>query len=308
MADELLEPDPSRTIESLRDTGYSFNTAIADIVDNSIAANATVVKIEVRLLPSEDIQPIVTISDNGCGMDNDGLLNAMKYGSKRRTDPNSLGKFGLGLKTASTAYCRKLSVISRGNTDSTVRKYQWDLDYVSQIGKWMVRGLDPTVDEIDMLDAAADGRSGTLVIWESVDRLLPHEYERRGNAENALERYRKDLRFHLGVVFQRFIDKSFKGVANVEIVLNGEPIEAWDPFCVEEPNTELLTPIQPLKVRSETGDEAEVSLKAYAIPRGDGFSSKEAREKARISTDTLGFYIYRENRLIQHLDVRSLHA
>ncbi len=302
MADELLEPDPSRTIESLRDTGYSFNTAIADIVDNSIAANATVVKIEVRLLPSEDIQPIVTISDNGCGMDNDGLLNAMKYGSKRRTDPNSLGKFGLGLKTASTAYCRKLSVISRGNTDSTVRKYQWDLDYVSQIGKWMVRGLDPTVDEIDMLDVAADGRSGTLVIWESVDRLLPNEYERSGHAENDIERYRKDLRLHLGVVLQRFIDKSFKGVANVEIVLNGEPIEAWDPFCVEEPNTELLTPIQPLKVRSETGDEAEVSLKAYAIPRGDGFSSKEAREKARISTDTLGFYIYRENRLIHYGD------
>lgn len=302
MADELLEPDPSRTIESLRDTGYSFNTAIADIVDNSIAANATVVKIDVRLLPSDDIQPIVSISDNGCGMDNDGLLNAMKYGSKRRTDPNSLGKFGLGLKTASTAFCRKLSVISRGVGDVTVRKYQWDLDYVSQIGKWMVRGSDPTEDEVDLLDAAAGGKNGTLVIWENVDRMLQRNYVNRGSAQNALERMRKDLRFHLGVVFQRFIDKNFKKAANVEIVLNGEPVEAWDPFCIGEPNTELLTRTEPYKIRSESGDEAQIDLKAYAIPRTDGFSSKEAREKARISTDALGFYIYRENRLIHYGD------
>jgi hypothetical protein len=302
MADELLEPDPSRTIESLRDTGYSFNTAIADIVDNSIAANATVVKIDVRLLPADDIQPIVTISDNGCGMDNDGLLNAMKYGSRRRTDPNSLGKFGLGLKTASTAFCRKLSVVSRGTSDSTVRKYQWDLDYVSQIGKWMVRGLESTDDEIDMLNAAAGEGSGTLVIWENVDRMLQRDYVNRGSALNALERMRKDLRFHLGVVFQRFIDKSFTKAANVEIILNGEPVEAWDPFCLGEPNTELLTRTEPYKIRSETGDEAQIDLKAYAIPRADGFSCKEAREKARISTDTLGFYIYRENRLIHYGD------
>ena len=302
MADELLEPDPSRTIESLRDTGYSFNTAIADIVDNSIAANATVVKIDVRLLPSEDIQPIVTISDNGCGMDNDGLLNAMKYGSKRRTDPNSLGKFGLGLKTASTAFCRKLSVVSRGTSDTTVRKYQWDLDYVAEIGKWMVRGSDPTEDEVDLLDEAAAGKSGTLVIWENVDRMLQRDYVKRGSAQNALERMREDLRFHLGVVFQRFIDKSFTKAANVEIILNGEPVEAWDPFCLGEANTELLTRTEPYKIHSETGDEVQIDLKAYAIPRADGVSSKEAREKARISTDTLGFYIYRENRLIHYGD------
>lgn len=100
---ELL-PDPERIVNGLRDTGYNFNTAIADIVDNSIAANATKVNIEVNMDPNKNIR--VYIADNGCGMDLDGLKNAMKYGSKERTEKNSLGKFGLGLKTASTAFCK----------------------------------------------------------------------------------------------------------------------------------------------------------------------------------------------------------
>lgn len=302
MEDKLLEPDPSRTIESLRDTGYSFKTAIADIVDNSIAANATTVRIDVRLLPVDDIQPIVTIADNGCGMDDAGLLNAMRYGSARRANSNSLGKFGLGLKTASTSFCRKLSVISRGANDATVRKYQWDLDYVSKVGAWRVLQMEPTADEVDILDEAANGGSGTLVVWENVDRMFLRNYTSRGAANNALERMRKELKFHLGVVFQRFIDKNFASAANVEMVLNGEPVEAWDPFCRAEANTEQLTQTEPMRVGPESGEKIPVHLVAFAIPRADGFSSREARENARISTDTLGFYIYRENRLIHYGD------
>lgn len=302
MEDIILEPDPSRAIESLRDTGYSFNTAIADIVDNSIAANAKVVRINVSLLPMDDIQPFVAISDDGCGMDRDGLMNAMRYGSHRRPDPTSLGKFGLGLKTASTAFCRKLSVVSRGSGDDVVRKLQWDLDYVAQQERWAVRELKPTQDDVDMLDESAQGKTGTLVTWENVDRLLQRDYAKRGSAENALERYRESLRFHLGVVFQRFIDPKFDMVPNVRIVLNGIDVEAWDPFCIGEPNSELLTKTEPLSVKSLEGETASVMLKAYAIPRPEGFSTKEARDKARVSTDTLGFYIYRENRLIHYGD------
>jgi len=115
---ELL-PDPERIVNGLRDTGYNFNTAIADIVDNSIAANANIVRINVILDP--DMKVKVYISDNGIGMNEVGLKNAMRYGSKAREEKNSLGKFGLGLKTASTAFCRKLSVISRSEEDSTIR-------------------------------------------------------------------------------------------------------------------------------------------------------------------------------------------
>ena len=109
--DFRLPPDPERIVNGLRDTGYNFNTAIADIVDNSISAKATVVNIDVTLDPELNVN--VYISDNGCGMNMDGLKNAMKYGSSERPEKNSLGKFGLGLKTASTAYCRIFAVISR---------------------------------------------------------------------------------------------------------------------------------------------------------------------------------------------------
>ena len=121
-------PDPERIVEGLRDTGYNFNTAIADIIDNSIAAYATKVNIIINMDPAGIIT--VYIADNGIGMDRDGLVNAMTYGSKVRADLGSLGKFGLGLKTASTAFCRSLSVRSKGK-DGIARKAQWDLDYLA---------------------------------------------------------------------------------------------------------------------------------------------------------------------------------
>ncbi len=126
----ILQPDPARVMEGLRDTGYEFNTAMADIVDNSIAADATIIKVKVDLRP--DNSTVVYVADNGVGMDMNGLLNAMKYGSSERIDPSSLGKFGLGLKTASTAFCRKLSVLSK-NSKSEYNKVCWDLDFIVQV-------------------------------------------------------------------------------------------------------------------------------------------------------------------------------
>ena len=128
----ILEPDPARVMEGLRDTGYDFNMAMADLVDNSIAANATIVKVYLNPMPNRDLK--LFISDNGCGMTMDGLMNAMRYGSNRRTDANSLGKFGLGLKTASTAFCRSLSLLSRG-ADGKCNKVCWDLDEICKINK-----------------------------------------------------------------------------------------------------------------------------------------------------------------------------
>ena len=110
---ETLEvpPDPGRMVEGLRDTGYEFPTAVADLVDNSIAAKATLVEVDVLMDYRGNIT--VSICDNGTGMDRTTLVSGMKYGAPARPDPSSLGKFGLGMKTASTAFCRMLSVISR---------------------------------------------------------------------------------------------------------------------------------------------------------------------------------------------------
>ena len=291
-----LPPDPSRVMEGLRDTGYEFNTAVADIIDNSIAANAEHIRINISCTPLGEIY--MYLADDGEGMTFDGLKNAMTYGSKERKDPSSLGKFGLGLKTASTAFCRCLSVVSRGS-DMETNKVQWDIDYVIKTGGWNLRHLDPTEDELEYLYNLIGDKTGTLVVWEKIDRLL----KRAGTPttmKKSLRSIEDDLRFHISMVYQRFLDKTDTRARNVEIVLNDVPVTHWDPFCTSEENTELVGEDN---LMIEMGDkEAPLSIKAYLIPRRDEFSTPEAGTKARVTNDMQGFYTYRENRLIHYGD------
>ena len=297
MGDFDNPPDPERVIEGLRDTGYDFNTAIADIVDNSIAAEATRIDILVNMDPSLDVT--VYVADNGTGMDLPELKNAMKYGSERRTDPSSLGKFGLGLKTASTSFCRKLSLVSRGN-DSVIRKVQWDLDYVAQKG-WKLKQLEISDDELELFEQTAGEGTGTLVVWENNDRFFLRDYTKKSAAQNALDRKLEKLSFHLSAVYQRFLDEEFTDARNIKIFLNNKEILPWDPFCKNENNTEELA-VKQIHVTLPDGESSDFTLKAYAIPRTDTYSNKAAEKAARVSTDTMGFYIYRENRLIHFGD------
>ncbi len=294
-------PDPERVIEGLRDTGYDFNTAVADIVDNSIAANATEIDIKINMDPQCNVT--VYIADNGVGMTLPELKNAMKYGSDRREDPKSLGKFGLGLKTASTSFCRKLSLVSRGS-DKVPRKVQWDLSYVAEAG-WKLKSLQPNDDELELLEETTKGATGTLVIWEDNDRLLKKAYSNAAAASRALDKMLEDpcngLRFHLSAVYQRYLDPAFSEVQTVTITLNGKKVIPWDPFCTGERLTELLADKE-IEATKFDGTTALFHLKAYAIPRSKTYSSANAEKTARISTDTMGFYIYRENRLIHYGD------
>lgn len=293
----ICPPDPERIVEGLRDTGYNFNTAVADIIDNSIAANATKVDILVNMDPLGEIT--VYVADNGDGMDMDGLVNAMTYGSKVRANLGSLGKFGLGLKTASTAFCRCLSVISRGE-DNTIRKVQWDLDYVAQVHEWKLKKPEVDADEEDLLESTAGEGTGTLVVWEKVDRLLKN-YSNRGNAKNALKKKINDLQFHIAMVYQRFLDEKDPRTTNVKITLNGINIEAWDPFAVSEELTEMLAEDN-VAVDMPDGTSSSFSMKAYMLPNKDSFSTSKAKNDAKISNDMQGFYVYRENRLIHYGD------
>lgn len=293
-----LPPDPARVMEGLRDTGYDFNTAIADIIDNSIAANANKISILLEMDPAGEV--FVYIADNGCGMDFDGLKNAMKYGSAKRDNKASLGKFGLGLKTASTAFCRCLSVISKGD-DLVTRKVQWDLDYIAAEGEWKLKQPELTNDETEYLEGTAQEGTGTLVVWEKIDRLL-NDYKTKASAKNALKKVEKALEFHISMVYQRYLDLDDKRAQNVIISLNGHDVKAWDPFCLSEENTSVLYEDE---LEIEMPGEAEIpslTMKAILIPRRDEFSTRMAGEKAKISNDMQGFYVYRENRLIHFGD------
>jgi hypothetical protein len=298
---ELL-PDPERIMEGLRDTGYTFYTAMADIIDNSISAHATKINIQVLLDPELNI--IVSIADNGIGMDQASLENAMRYGSLRREEKGSLGKFGLGLKTASTAFCRCLSLVSRTKNDDEVRKVQWDLDYIAQKNAWHLKKLLPSDDDIESLDLAALGGAGTLVLWEKTDRLL-RSYNTEDHTQNALKRTMQNalnkiidsLEFHISMVYQRFLDANDKRVHTISITLNEKTVSAWDPFCTDEPDTEKLVE-DTADVKMEGGKVSSFLIRAFMIPRREAFSSPEAQKKARLSNDYQGFYVYRENRLI----------
>lgn len=292
----ILEPDPARVMEGLRDTGYDFNMAMADLVDNSIAANATVVKVYLNPMPNSDLK--LYIADNGIGMDMDGLMNAMRYGSNRRADASSLGKFGLGLKTASTAFCRSLSLLSRGE-DGDCNKVCWDLDEICKINKWKLLQPSITDDEMDLLEDVADGGTGTVVIWEKIDRLLK-EYKSESAKKNAIAKILESLQFHFSMVYQRFIDPEFTDKP-IKIFLNDKIIDPWDPFCTKEQDT---TPSGKAKVKAELPDGgfSAFTIKAFVLPRKENFSSSTAYSKARINNDMQGFYIYRENRLLHHGD------
>jgi Histidine kinase-, DNA gyrase B-, and HSP90-like ATPase len=294
-----VPPDPERTSEGLRDTGYEFPTAVADIIDNSIAAGANT--IDVTLARDFGGAILVAVADDGCGMDRDGLINAMRYGSKRREDASSLGKFGLGLKTASTAFCRRLSVVSRPSADAPALKATWDLDHIAEIGKWELRLGDPPAHEVKLLDGIARGKSGTLVIWEKVDRLLRDYAKPDGKpAKAALKRYEDDLRFHMGMVYQRFLDPTDARARTVVMRLNGVEVSPWDPYCTGVTGKPVLE--QKMEVAIGPTERATFTLRAFVLPAKDEWKDLEARREARLTNEMQGIYVYRENRRIHGPD------
>lgn len=293
----LCPPDPERIVNGLRDTGYNFNTAMADIIDNSIAAKASQVDIRIDMDPQGEIT--IYVADNGIGMDEAGLINAMTYGSKVRPDLGSLGKFGLGLKTASTAFCRDLSVVSKGS-DGKIRKAEWDLDYVAKVHEWKLRTPAYDDDEKELLEKTAGDGTGTLVVWRKVDRLIK-TYSTKGNAKNALKRRIEDLQFHVSMVYQRFLDEKDTRANNVTITINGITISAWDPYAQSEPLTEL-TAKDTVTVDLPDGTSPTFTIRAFVLPNKDSFSTAKAMKEAKVGNDMQGFFVYRENRLIHYGD------
>lgn len=299
---EKVPPDPARMVEGLRDTGYVFKTAVADVVDNSIAAEATEVDIELKMDFRNNV--FLKIYDNGIGMDEEGLLNAMRYGAKVRPSPESLGKFGLGLKTASTAFCRKLSVISRERGSADLIKATWNLDHVVKEGEWELQMDNASQIETKEFEDIIGKRAGTIVVWENVDRLLRNYSRADGKpARKALAQHEEELRDHLSLIYQRYLDDKDNRARNVLIRLNGVAIEPWNPFCDEEA---LLAKEETVPCEMSDGKKAEFRLRAFILPRKEEFKTEQSFKAAKLSNANQGIYIYRENRLIHGPDWMKL--
>lgn len=298
-------PSAKRLIRSLRDMGYDFSQAVADIVDNSIEAKATVVAIDIEF---DGDDSWVRIADNGRGMKPEQLREAMRYGAERKYEMYDLGKFGLGLKTASMSQCQCLSVASRWNQDrADIAAYSWDLSHIERTNRWEILAVDRN-DLGPAIRQQLKDTTGTVVLWQRLDRILGYKHPYGEAARRRLSQICREIEAHLGMVFHRFISGEVRG-RKLKLLLNGNEIKQWDPFCLSEPKTKVLQSIRiPLEHEGVSG---EISLEPFVLPHQDDFSSPDAFRLASGPASwnqQQGFYIYRAGRMIQSGSWSNLRA
>ena len=281
-------PRAASLIESLRAFGYDLPTAIADLVDNSVTAGASKIWIDFHWAGSGSM---VAVTDDGCGMAADVLVSAMRLGSKNpldERDKHDLGRFGLGLKTASFSQCRRVTVRTRREGQPPVTRC-WDLDHVARTDDWqLLRRADP--DGEKHLERIQHLTSGTVVLWQNLDRVTGHFTADNDRQQQSFLDLAERVRVHLGMVFQVLIS----GRPGVEILLNDRPIPAWDPFLTDQPATQTL-PITRLTLRGHV-----VEVQPFILPHQSKMARSEFEAAAgpRGWNAHQGFYVYRNQRLL----------
>ncbi|MBL7848215.1 MAG: ATP-binding protein [Cyclobacteriaceae bacterium] len=284
---DIVRPQAEHFLQSVRSFGYTVETAIADLIDNSITAEASCVNITYGI---SHFSSYVRIEDDGKGMNQQALINAMKIGSFNPLDPrreNDLGRFGLGLKTASFSQCRRLTVKSRSKSGNTVVRC-WDLDLVARKKDWILLhdSFDSNSEEI--LGNISSNGSGTVILWEKLDRLL-EVGEKAADKEHFYRKF-DNVRKHLGLVFHRYIEENLISIK----VLNNE-IVSINPFHISKnaPTTELAE--EHLSI-----DKKNISVQPFILPHESKLSTEERSqiEIIRGWTEHQGIYLYRNQRLI----------
>ncbi|MCT1515630.1 ATP-binding protein [Dietzia cercidiphylli] len=281
--------------ESLRDIGYDFSSAVADLIDNSISAGAGKVRVDMEF---DGESSRVFICDNGAGMTVNGVIESLRFGSRREYELGDLGRYGLGLKTASLSQGRSVTVVSRSSRMKDPQIHRLDLDVIAEYDDWIVV-VPPADTSVIRARELLAGDPGTVVIWEKLDRILPARQATGGWAKRRFDGLREKLKTHLSMVFHRFI--SGEGSAReIEIWVDDERLTAWDPFQRHEVETKELGP-EAFEVMA--GDLAgKVHLRRFILPSRNAFSSAEAFDEASGPLKwnrQQGLYIYRANRLVQ---------
>lgn len=282
---DLVEPYAPAMIESLRAVGYDLATAMADLVDNSITAEATDIHIEFFW---DGEASSIAVTDNGKGMSEEQLIEAMRIGADPTVprERNDLGRFGLGLKTASFSQCRRVTVSTRKDGDALQTRC-WDLDYVRETREWRVlRTGSPKSEEFSKHLADLPG---TVVVWENLDRLVTGTSAENANDRDIFNDRIAIVEKHLAMVFHRFLDR-----LGVSILVNGNQVKPWDPFLTSFPATQHPEP-QIIALNGEP-----VTVNAYILPHHSKLSPAEYSLAAGPHgwVAHQGFYIYRNNRLL----------
>lgn len=282
-----LPPHAPTIIESTRAIGYTIESAIADIIDNSVSAMAS--SVEIFFFPIGD--SYIAILDNGNGMNAGELETAMRYGSQNPNDKRTstdLGRFGLGLKTASTSQCRILTVASK--KDGIIEVRRWDIDHVIQTEDWslIILETEEEINSIPRIENLRELENGTLVVWQNLDRLKVGEL----NFDRSMGRKMDDVRSHLSLVFHRYLGGE-TGLKKLQIKMNGTAIDYIDPFLTRR-NTQIMAD-EELFI-----DGIKVVVRPYILPHISSLSSDEIEELGGKEglRKSQGFYVYRNKRLL----------
>ncbi|MEZ0350695.1 ATP-binding protein [Mycobacterium sp. pR1184] len=290
-----VAPSAARLTSSLRDIGYDFVSAVADLIDNSIAAGATDVGVEIEFAGEAST---IYIADNGCGLNARGMLEALRFGSRRTYGSGDLGRYGLGLKTASLSQARCVTVISKSADRKRPLWRSLDLDLIAELDDWVL-AENPRDHAIARSEELLGTGTGTVVVWQNLDRVLPASGASGGWAKRRFEVLVEKTKRHLAMVFHRFITGE-NNAPRISISVNGDKLLAWDPFVRHEPGTQQLS-TQQFELESATGVGA-VELRRYILPGKRTFSSLDAFDNAAGPLNwnrQQGLYVYRENRLVQ---------
>ncbi len=295
MAQEIIKIPPAKSlILGLRCIGYNFSTALADIIDNSISANAK----NIQIFSNPDTkEPYVTIFDDGCGMGRKALENAMTLGSDREEKEDcelELGRFGLGLKSASFSQCLRLTVASKDCNRINAMRY--DLKKIETTNEWKLDVLDD--NEIKLLpeiEKLIESKSGTLVIWEQFDKIKESSKSFKDSFIETMGLAKQHIEF----VFHRFYNK-------INFEFNGHRIEKRDPFLSSYPNS------QEGRTQEILIDNSKIIVTPFVLPYANSLSEEQKKMLGNPKSiyDDQGFYIYRNKRLIiwgswLHMNIRS---
>ncbi len=276
-------PEASSMIETFRAIGYNIETAIADIIDNSISANAKNIWINFEWKGSITW---LSIKDDGIGMNDAELIQAMRPGSKnplQERKQKDLGRFGLGLKTASFSQARKLTVISK-KADYKSVFWTWDLDFVNETGNWdLIKYLPDENLEIEISKLT----TGTIVLWNDIDRVVKDFNQDDSKAEFKFNQTMEQVKKHLAMVFHKFIEQG-----KINIYFQDKKVNAWNPFLSSEKATQEFPP--------EKIQNGKVKIEGFVLPHKSKISEETYKNAEGVKgwNEQQGFYIYRNDRLL----------
>ena len=285
---EVVAPHAASLVESLRAFGYELPTALADLLDNSIFAKARSVWVDFFW---DGERSAICVTDDGRGMTETELRDAMRPGSTNPLadrDPRDLGRFGLGLKTASFSQCRRLTVRTKTSSKATVTRC-WDLDTIAQTNDWRLlrsgnESAEPRFQRLQSL------KHGTAVLWQGMDRLVKGQHTEHKRDHDLFLRRIEETQLHLGMVFHRLLT----GRRALKIFVNERRTEPWDPFLESE------IAIDPRPVEKLRHAQGQVLVRPFVLPHLSKISAEVHTRAAgpRGWNAHQGFYVYRNQRLL----------